>query len=317
MAKYLLENIRTAFPTARLGLAVGSRGAMIKDLLLAYPWIEVHEASRRDLPAAGKLISRFWRSDFVLTPYTAGTVTLPTKIGARILARRGRLAGFADKSPYSRFFYDVMLKHGGRGMAPRLLEQMALKAAGVPITQERMSYRYVPQEGLLPRLGLTRGEYVVLHLFAGSQTRGLNPAQQQALVNELSKEFSVPLVFTGTARDHEHIRRLNLPPGAVMAETTVQEMAALLDNAKGMVSVGTGPSHMSSLLGKPTVVMCACNGVAWCGREQYGDAPVRVFARPDLCPDGHGGDEEGYSRCMNGIDMAEVARAAKKLFESS
>jgi hypothetical protein len=58
--------------------------------------------------------------------------------------------------------------------------------------------------------------------------------------------------------------------------------------------------------------MCVCHGVAWCGKEQYGDAPIAVFARPDLCPHGH--NQDGYARCMNGIDMQAVAARAKQEF---
>jgi hypothetical protein len=62
----------------------------------------------------------------------------------------------------------------------------------------------------------------------------------------------------------------------------------------------------------PVAVLCNCAGLAWCGPGQHGDAPVRVFSRPDKCPEGHA--SAGYAPCMDAIDMEEAARAAAELF---
>jgi len=313
MALYLFQNIRKANPDAKCGLVVAGRGKMIKDLLLAYPWVEVIEANRKSPKAVRRLLRTYWLSDFVSTPYTAGTVGLFTKLMARFIGRSPGVIGFIDKSSWSTYFYDTMLPIWGRGTAPRLAEQAALKAAGVPVGQEYFEYEFIAQPQVFERLGVKAGEYIVVHLFAGSQTRGLDPEHQQALVDALVKEFpGVQLAFTGTDHDHGFIKKLNLPERTVLALTSVQEMAQLIKSAKGVVSVGTGPSHMASIMRVPTAVMCVCHGVPWCGPEQYGDAPIKVFARPDLCPDGHNG--EGYARCMNAVDMREVATIATQLF---
>lgn len=313
MALYFFQNVRKANPEAACGLVVAGRGKMVKDLLLAYPWIEVIEANRKKPKAVWHLLKTFWLADVVTTPYTAGTVNIFTKLMARFIGRSPGVIGFIDKSQWSKYFYDIMLPFWGRGTAPRLLEQAALKAAGVAVGQEYFSYEFVPQPQVFEKVGVDAGKYIVVHLFAGSQTRGLDPEHQQALVDSLVREFpGMQLVFTGTDHDHGFIKKLTLPAGAVMATTTVQEMAQLIKSAKGVVSVGTGPSHMASIMRVPTVVMCVCHGVPWCGAEQYGDAPIKVFARPDLCPDGHNG--EGYARCMNAVDMSDVAAAAKSLF---
>src|SRR5690242_15574867 len=98
MALYLFENIHAAYPNARCALVVPARGAMIRDLFAAYPWIEVIEASHRNPRAALYLLKDFWHSDLVVTPYTAGVITLPTKLMGWLLASRGGLVGFANTS---------------------------------------------------------------------------------------------------------------------------------------------------------------------------------------------------------------------------
>ncbi|MES2203231.1 MAG: hypothetical protein V4474_02860, partial [Patescibacteria group bacterium] len=93
MGKYLLDNVHAQYPAARLGLVVASRGAMIRDLLSAYPYIEVVEANRAN-PGSLWRLWRAWRgSDVVVTQYAGkqgGRFSLATKVMARLLARRGR-----------------------------------------------------------------------------------------------------------------------------------------------------------------------------------------------------------------------------------
>ncbi|OGG77936.1 hypothetical protein A3B35_02135 [Candidatus Kaiserbacteria bacterium RIFCSPLOWO2_01_FULL_54_24] len=311
MAKYLLENIRAKYPNARLGLVVASRGAMIRDLLAAYPWLEVIEANRRSPRTLWYLIKNFWRSDLGVTQYTGGTLNLSTKLVARFLARRGALVGFVDHSPLNGLIYDKLLPHHERAGVPRLLECSVLAATGIPVATERMTFEYLPQPELLPRLGLQQKKYVVTGLFSGADARGLSPARKQDLVDALAKALpEMTLVFIGTKSEREKLLQLRLPPRSVIADTSVQEAAALIDQAAGMVSLGTGTSHIAAHLCTPLVVLVACQGLQWVGTDQFGDAPMKVFCRPDACPNGH--DYSTYGPCINAVDMTAVAAAAKE-----
>ena len=311
MAKYLLENIRAKYPNARLGLVVASRGAMIRDLLAAYPWLEVIEANRRSPRTLWYLIKNFWRSDLGVTQYTGGTLNLSTKLVARFLARRGALVGFVDHSPLNGLIYDKLLPHHERAGVPRLLECSVLAATGIPVATERMTFEYLPQPELLPRLGLQQKKYVVIGLFSGADARGLSPARKQDLVDALAKALpEMTLVFIGTKSEREKLLQLRLPPRSVIADTSVQEAAALIDQAAAMVSLGTGTSHIAAHLCTPLVVLVACQGLQWVGTDQFGDAPMKVFCRPDACPNGH--DYSTYGPCINAVDMTAVAAAAKE-----
>lgn len=313
MAKYLLENVRARYPSARCGLVVAGRGAMIRDLLAAYPWIEVIEANRRSPRALFTLVKHFWRSDFVCTQYTGGTLGIYTKLMARILARRGALVGFVDNASFNGVIYDKLLQHHNRSGVPRLLECSALTEAGIPISIEQMTFNYLPQPNLLSRLGLTKHKYVVVGLFSGGEARGLSPERRQALIDALARTLpDIELVCIGTAREREQIAKMRLPRNAKIVETSVQEVTALIDESAGMVSLGTGTSHIASLLRTPLVVLVACQGLQWVSYDQYGDAPMAVFSRPDMCPGGH--DYSGYGKCLNAIDMDAVAQKARDMF---
>ncbi len=317
MGKYLLENIHQAYPDARCGIVVGSRGSMIRDLLADYPWIEVIEANRKSPKALLTLIRTYWRSDLVTTLYTGGKLNLSTKLVARLLAKRGSLVGFTDTSPANRFLFDITLPTHGRDGVPRLHELAVLTAMHIPVGITWMRYSYIPQRELLPRLQLTEKTYVVVGLFSGADARGLSPKRKQDLIEALARSFpNHKLVFTGTPTERAKLAELHVPPTAVIAETTVQEAAALIAASVGMVSLGTGTSHIAALLHVPLVVMVACQGRQWVGPEQFGDAPVRVFSNPSACPpEGH--DYSGYAPCINTIDMDTLSKSAQQLFLST
>src|SRR3989344_4332469 len=95
MAKYLLQNIRAAYPRARLGLVVAGRGAMIRDLLAAYPWLEVIEANRRSPRARWHLIKNFWRSGLGVAQYAGGALHLAANLipPQKFLIKRQRARG--------------------------------------------------------------------------------------------------------------------------------------------------------------------------------------------------------------------------------
>ena len=97
MAKYFLEQVRAADPALRATLAVPTRVTMVRDLLAAYPWIEVVQTKFLRPP----------RRDLVVTPYTGGVFPLRTKLFARLLGKK--LIGFSDRSPFNRFLYNKII----------------------------------------------------------------------------------------------------------------------------------------------------------------------------------------------------------------
>lgn len=314
MAKYFLENVHVAYPKARLGIVVASRGKMIRELLAAYPWIEIIETNRTDFRGLLRLWNRFHGSDVVLTQYAGkpgGRFSLRSKIAARLLARKGGLIGFFDTSKWNRFLYDKLIPLDIY-RAPRLLESDALRTLGIPEVITRATLIYIPQPELLSSNGLVREKYLVVHLFAGSEARGLSPQKRQELLDALAEELpDTTLVLTGSAGERTFIEKLTVPKNALVlaGKLSVQELAALIDRSAGMVSIGTGPSHMASHLGKPLAVLVTCVGRHWCGTEQFGDAAAIIFSAVEKCVSGHNTLKQ-FPDCLEHIDMRAVARTA-------
>jgi len=311
MGKYFLENIRAAHPSARCGLVVASRGAMLRDLLAAYPWIEVIEANRRSPRALLHLLRRFWHSDIVCTEYTNGTVGLATKLMARLLARRGGLIGFADKSRLSRYVYDALLPLPPTGTrSQRLYEHDALAAAHIPVGVEKITFTYVPARGLLERQGLKKNRYVVVHFFAGIKERSLSRARGRVLLAELSKKLpGMRFVISGGPADRAEALAAaeGFAATVVAGSVSLQETAQLIAESRGVVSADTGVAHLSAQLGKRPIVLATCLGPNWWFKEQYGEGAATFFNRADLCTRGH--VIKNYPDCLNEIDMQKVAQA--------
>jgi len=70
-------------------------------------------------------------------------------------------------------------------------------------------------------------------------------------------ERSADLVLTGSSEDAADVSKLasELPALDVSGRTTVRELAAVIDELDGFVSVDSGPAHMAAAVGTPLVVL--------------------------------------------------------------
>lgn len=317
MGKYLLENIHAQFPSARLGIVVGSRASMLRDLFAAYPWLEIIEANRRNPLTLVSLWRNFRESDLVVTQYAGkpnGSFSLASKIAARALAKRGGLVGFADASLWNGLLYDMLVPISPTSAVVEH-DRAALRAAGVPIALTFPAMQYVEDRSVLSKFKLEAGKFIVAHLFAGNTARGLHPDKKRELLAALAKKLpNTRLVVTGGAGDREEALRVThgIAAMVIAGDATLQELMNIIAHSQGVVSVDTGVAHITAQLGKPLLVMRTCVGRAWWLPEQYpGDARISVFSRDGVCENGHTG--QAYPACMDAIDMKEVAEKASTI----
>lgn len=314
MGKYLLENIHAAYPEARCGIVVANRGTMIRDLFRAYPWLEVIEASRRDLRSLFSLGNHFLGSDIVVTQYSlksSGRFSPWSKLAARILAKRGGLIGFTDAAKWNELLYDSLVSVRS-DMAVVEHDRAALRAAGIPLLLPFPTMQYEVEDSTpLVTFNLEAGKFIVVHLFAGNTSRGLSPDKKVEMLVALHQKLpGTHLVISGGASDREEAFRVSagIPATIVAGELTLQEMMHLIDESRGVVSLDTGVAHITAQLHKPLVVLSSCLGANWWLPEQYGpDALITVCSRKDLCVVGHIFKE--YPECLAQIDCEDVAVA--------
>ncbi len=320
MGKYFLENVHAAYPKAKCAMVVGSRSAMIRDLCVAYPWLEIIEVNRRNPVSIMRLLWQWWNSDLVLTQYAGkegGRFSLASKYIGRLLACRGGFIGFADTFPWNKYLYDKILQFS-RNAAPAMLERQALSELTIPIAFPTPSLSFSQDTSLLQRIGVQSGRYAVVHLFAGNKGRGLAPKNQRALLSAFHEQLpGLTLLVSGGEQDEVQAEEVckGIPDTRNIAGgTSLQEMLQIIDSAAGVVSVDTGMAHIAAQLKKPLIVLCSCLGLHWWQEEQYGrKTSLQIFTFTE--PNGHVFKE--YPDCLNNIDMKNAARAAQNLFSST
>ncbi|TSC68603.1 MAG: hypothetical protein G01um101456_563, partial [Parcubacteria group bacterium Gr01-1014_56] len=159
MGKYLLENIHAQFPDAHCSILVAGKAAMIRDLLLAYPWIEIIEANKSQPLSIITAFRKLFISDATVTQYSGrGQFATASKLFAWAITRKGRLVGFSDAWPLNRFVFDHLIPFSMR-RAMRLHECDALEALGIEVSIKDITL--IAKEGspVLERLHLKEKEY--------------------------------------------------------------------------------------------------------------------------------------------------------------
>lgn len=117
--------------------------------------------------------------------------------------------------------------------------------------------------------------YLILHPGCGGNTCNLPPAVYAEATTRLLRETSLRIVISGSRHEGEDFAR---PFEAVRSEAgprlvwafgawSLRQFMAVIAEARGLVSVGTGPLHLAAGLGTPTVSpFCRREGVcaaAW------------------------------------------------------
>ncbi len=314
MGKYLLEHMHATAPQGQYTLIVASRAGMIRDLLIAYPWITVRSASRADVKGLLSAVGATWGSDATVTQYSGrGTFSMHSKLFARLVTKPGRLVGFADPWNGNRLLFDHLLPFDSK-KALILHEHAALAALSIPIapTLARPTLKYLSDPTVHERLDLPRGSYIILHLFAGTNGRGFTPERRAAIISAVHSAFGneYTVVLTGSAADAPYAQESaeTIPVRIIAGKTSVQELANLIAGSRCVISIDTGVAHMAAQTGTPLVVARACFASNWWVKEQY-DGPVTVLSNDVICKGKHVADKA--DNCLNTIADQEFVAAAR------
>lgn len=317
MAKYLLENIHIEFPQAKYGIVVAGKAGMIKDLLKAYPWIDVIEASRRSISGVIGLWRKYRGSELVVTQYTGKrgrTFSLSSKIMAWILARKGGFVGFADSFRFNNWLFDVCLPvQSEKSVADH--EREVLHAVGVPLQLPFPKMDFIKDDQVLGRFGLVAGKFMIVHLFAGGAGRGISREKKKDILTALLKHSpDINVVVSGGKENVSEIDEVikDTPVISIAGRTTLQELMNLISQSLVVLSLDTGVAHITAQLAKPLIVLRTCVAPNWWFNEQYGsNAPINVLSCDEICAKGH--VYKDYPECIDGISLEEVKKVLKTM----
>jgi ADP-heptose:LPS heptosyltransferase len=309
MGKYMLDNIHAHYPDARLGIVVSTRAGMIRDLLSAYPYIEVIEANRRSPQSLWRLWRRWRGSDVVVTQYAGkagGRFGAASKLFARLLGTT--LVGFTDTAWFNKFLYDILLPFDP-AVSPAEHERRALRAAGFEVPLPYPVLQVSPGQGALAAFGVEAGRYAVVHLFSGSTKRGLSADKKRALIAALRTALpNLQLLVTGGTADKAEAEHAAAGSGArvIAGEASLVHMQELVAHSALVVSLDTGMAHIAAQLGRPLVVLSTCLGLFWWGSDQYGaGVPAALVTNPVHTEAGHAYVD--YPECLD-VSVEVVAK---------
>lgn len=317
MGKYLLENIHEQFPNARCGLLVASRGEMIRGLFAAYSWLEVIEANRRNLSAILSTYIRFRDTDFTVTQYSENKFSTTSKIFARLITKKGGLAGFNDGWLWNRFIYDCLLPFEGEQTAKAmfLYEQDSLRTMGMNVPIKELELAFNKNERVLDNFKLNASGYFIVHLFSGNDGRGLRQSRRLELIHFLRSQFGdkFPIVLTGAKDDLLFVDEIakKVPVISAAGKTAIQELINLVYFSKGVVSIDTGVAHIAAHLQKPLVTLTRCESrYSWWSPRQYSKNLV-VLCNEAACGRKH--IDGTPHACLNEISFSLVCESLRSL----
>ncbi len=200
--------------------------------------------------------------------------------------------------------------------------------APLGLREQPGSYAYYPSEEeraqarqLLHAKGLLNGNpLVVLHPGANWAHKRWGVERFIELANRLIRRHPVSLVLTGGPDDLSLIGpmlpRLMTRPVVLAGQTTLRQLAAVLEHAGLVVSNDTGVVHVAAALGRPVVALYGPTSPAITG--PLGDATrTVVIHHPDCCPriPCLHPDHPKYPG-MDAISVEEVYVAACQMLES-
>lgn len=262
--------LKRSFPGARITLLVS---AYAYDLLDGQPGTdEVWACAARGEHAGGSGLRRL-RDRIRAAGFDTALLVFPDRRVSWAVSRAGVPRRVGTGRRWWSFLYTHRVRHH-RAAAERHEADYNLdlvRALGVSATLEAPRLRLFPEaqawaDGYLQALGVNPSDRLVL-LHPGSRGSAANwpPETYGRLAQRLNTEPGVRLLLTGSPAERGVLQAAAAvcsPAPACLTEAVgLKQFAALLARAAVFVSGNTGPMHIASLLGVPTVSVFPSGGV--------------------------------------------------------
>jgi ADP-heptose:LPS heptosyltransferase len=162
---------------------------------------------------------------------------------------------------------------------------------------------------------LPREPYLVLHLGTGGSNPPLPPTAYAAIAEGLSRRSGLRLVITGDSKLAETLEGSNHL--SLAGTTSLLGLAGVLQHAKALVSVDSGPVHLAASLHTPIVVVYA-KKVATPRRYHPWQATysaIRAEAFCEGCTEAACQSQRTWT-CADSVDPEKVVAAALTLLHT-
>lgn len=253
-----------------------------------------------------------WDACFVLPPSFSAALAAMISGAKRRFGYRGQLRDF--------LLTDVISNGDNRSVhLSAAYMKMAGKASGCRIDDTPLPVVIPPYEWkeILERKSIST-PYIVLAAGATFGTAKVWPAGRYAdLASRLAGEIAPLVVTVGSRLERETLADIlesaNTNGKNLAGRCTVAELLAVLRGAKLVIGNDSGPVHISAAMGRPTVAVFGSTSPAWTAPR---GVSVRIVSSDIECaPCFNRECPEGEPRCLSGIDVDDVYRAALDLIE--
>lgn len=157
-----------------------------------------------------------------------------------------------------------------------------IEAAGMKVSTRSLSIQ-IPETAQKEAFILS--EYLLLNPWTSCQSRNYDSQRFAIAALQLAKATQMPVVLTGVEKDREKSTPLKEILGAhaidLIGKTTLPQLAALIANAKLVLTNNTSTMHIADATRTPTIVMFAGTELEsqWAPRNGYS----RLLRRPTTC----------------------------------
>jgi lipopolysaccharide heptosyltransferase II len=185
----------------------------------------------------------------------------------------------------------------------------------VTVEEEKFADQIFSQFGITPE-----DVVMVIHPGSGNSSLNLPPKRFAQAADMLIEKFGARIIFTGSEQEKELIdlvkRGMHHESLDLVGRTTLRQLAAILKKADLVISNSTGPMHVASSLGTPTVaIFCpifAASPIRW---GPYGEGhqvilppvPVCFKCKPASCP---------HYNCMDKIKAEQIVSKVEAVLKN-
>ena len=139
-----------------------------------------------------------------------------------------------------------------------------LRVLGLPTQAPAWSFPQFSREqadvrALLARQGLQPSEpFIVVHPWSSNPAKEWPDERYRALIHRLAEELRIRVVVVGGAQAQDRVQAVLPARGRaveVVGQLTLRQLAALLQDARLLISNDSGPVHLAAAVGIRTVVL--------------------------------------------------------------
>jgi ADP-heptose:LPS heptosyltransferase len=322
----LCAEIKELNPQTRFTIVARRNAALIHDLALAYPFIQVVAIPKNAFGLWSLLWNSLKKPYKVLMPGAFGKgIFINTKNFFTLLKFRpgthtyGLLNTEEEKreNPYqSPLAYDPYMLHFDNLRHLARLAGLAVKTDAAPLKLEvKTLSNFVPP--------YRPDKYIVFHPFGSSSWKSFPPRRSKELLQLLIERYpELSIVVTGGVENEAEAKEITqgLPRIMLATNLPILELAALIKSAVLYLGVDTGPTHLAAMLTKESVVLSHNTGVSW--KQSYNPKGIILTNDTHCLCDGKKGaeckvieDGKPYLRCLYDITNEVILEAVQKFLQ--